>query len=71
MKIDEIRGKTQAELEFELDKLRRELFDLRFKAATETSANPSRIREARREVARIHTILHERKRSEARGQESR
>jgi large subunit ribosomal protein L29 len=71
MKIDEIRGKTQAELEFELDKLRRELFDLRFKAATETSANPSRIREARREVARIHTILHERKRAEARGQESR
>jgi large subunit ribosomal protein L29 len=61
MKIDEIRGKTQDELEFELGKLRRELFDLRFKAATETSANPSRIREARRDVARIHTILHERK----------
>jgi large subunit ribosomal protein L29 len=70
MKIDEIRGKTDSELEFELDKLTRELFDLRFKATTETSANPSRISEARRAVARIHTILHERA-TKIRGQEPR
>jgi large subunit ribosomal protein L29 len=70
MKIDEIRGKNDGELDFELNKLTRELFDLRFKGATETSANPSRIREARRAVARIHTILHERA-TQIRGQEPR
>ncbi|MCC7011948.1 MAG: 50S ribosomal protein L29 [Planctomycetes bacterium] len=70
MKIDEIRGKTDGELEFELKGLTKELFDLRFKTATENSANPSRIREARRSVARIHTILHERS-NKIRGQEPR
>jgi large subunit ribosomal protein L29 len=70
MKIDEIRGKSDNELDFDRKKLQRELFDLRFKAATETSANPSRINEARRAVARIHTILHER-RKRIRGQEPR
>lgn len=70
MKIDEIRGKTNGELEFELKNLEKELFSLRFKASTEASANPSRISEARREVARIKTILHERA-SKIRGQEPR
>ena len=70
MKIDDIRGKTNGELEFELKNLEKELFSLRFKASTEASANPSRIREARREVARIKTILHERA-SKIRGQEPR
>jgi large subunit ribosomal protein L29 len=70
MKIDEIRGKTDGELEFELKNLEKELFGLRFKASTEHSANPSRISEARRAVARIKTILHERA-SKIRGQEPR
>lgn len=70
MKIDEIRGKTDGELEFELKNLEKELFGLRFKSATEASANPSRIREARRAVARIKTILNERA-SQTRGQEPR
>jgi large subunit ribosomal protein L29 len=70
MKIDEIRGKTDGELSFELDKLKKELFDLRFKSGTENSANPSRISEARRAIARINTILHERT-TKIRGQEPR
>jgi large subunit ribosomal protein L29 len=70
MKIDDIRGKTNGELEFELKNLEKELFSLRFKASTEASANPSRINEARREVARIKTVLHERA-SKIRGQEPR
>ena len=70
MKIGEIRGKTGSELDFELGQLERELFDRRFKSATETSANPARIRQLRRSIARIHTILHER-RSKIRGQEPR
>jgi len=70
MKIGEIRGKTDEELVFELGKTERELFDRRFKAAAETSADPSRIRRMRRDIARIHTILHER-RQHVRGQEPR
>ena len=70
MKIDEIRGKTDTELEFDMKNLKQELFDLRFKTATETGTNPSRISEARRAVARIQTILHERA-TRVRGQEPR
>lgn len=70
MKIDEVRGKTDAELEFDREGLKKELFDLRFKGATETSANPSRIGVARRAIARINTVLHERRKG-IRGQESR
>lgn len=70
MKIDEIRGKTNGELEFELKQLKRELFDLRFRASTQPPANPSRIREARRAIARMNTILHERAK-QIRGQEPR
>ena len=70
MKTSEVRTKTDAELRFDLDERRRELFDLRFRSSTEQSANPSRIREARREVARIRTVLHERANG-IRGQEAR
>jgi large subunit ribosomal protein L29 len=70
MKIDEIRGKTDAELEYELKHLTKELFDLRFKSATDTTGNPARISNVRRAVARIRTVLHERV-HHVRGQESR
>lgn len=70
MKIDEIRGKTDAELDYELKNLSKELFDLRFKSGTDTSGNPARIQNVRRAVARIRTVLHERA-HHVRGQESR
>ncbi|HVS08862.1 MAG TPA: 50S ribosomal protein L29 [Planctomycetota bacterium] len=70
MKIEEIRGKTDSELAYELDQLGKELFGLRFKMATETSANPARIRELRRSIARVETVLEER-RKRIRGQEPR
>jgi len=70
MKIDEVRGKTDSELAFDLDNMKKELFDVRFKAAAETSANPARIRTLRRTIARITTILHERDQG-VRGQEPR
>ena len=68
MKINEIRGKTDAELDYELEHRKKELFDLRFRTATETTNNPSRIGHIRREIARIKTILHERNQG-LRGQE--
>ena len=70
MNIEEARSKTDAELEFDLKNVKKELFDMRFQAATETSANPARIRVMRRSVARITTVLHERK-TGVRGQEPR
>jgi len=70
MKIEEVRGKTDAELEFDLEELKKELFELRFKGATDTSNNPARIKTIRRAIARIETVANERK-TGIRGQEPR
>lgn len=70
MKIDEIRGKTNDEIAFELDQSKRALFDARFKSATDTSSDPARISGLRRAIARMQTILHERQ-NKIRGQEPR
>jgi large subunit ribosomal protein L29 len=61
MKIQEIRGKTDYELQHDVEKLRRELFDLRFKAPVQSLASTARLTQIRRAVARIDTVLHERK----------
>jgi len=61
MKIQEIRGKTDYELQRDAEKLRRELFDLRFKAPVQSLQSTARLTEIRRVVARIETVLHERK----------
>ena len=70
MNIEEVRSKTDAELDFELKNMKKELFDMRFQSATETSANPAKIRYNRRVISRIVTVLHERKVG-IRGQEPR
>ena len=48
MKIEDIRAKTDAELEFDLNGLKKDLFDARFRAGTGTDGNTSRIREMKR-----------------------
>ncbi|MDF1797609.1 MAG: 50S ribosomal protein L29 [Planctomycetota bacterium] len=70
MNIEEVRSKTDTELRFDLGNLKKELFDLRFRTATETSTDPSRVNIVKRSVARINTVLHERA-TGVRGQESR
>ena len=55
MKIDEVRGLTPDQLEDELLKLKKEQFNLRFQRATGQLANTSRVREVRRDIARIKT----------------
>jgi len=57
MKMKELRSKEDKELRYDLKGLKKELFDLRFQSASENLSNPARIREIRREVARIVTIL--------------
>jgi large subunit ribosomal protein L29 len=70
MKIEEIRAKTEAELDYESEQAKRELFNLRIKASSDSVASPARISELRRTVARIRTIQHERA-TGIRGQEPR
>lgn len=70
MKIEEVRSKSDSELRFEAKGMKKELFDLRFRTATEASSNPSRIRHLRRSIARVETVLHERAHG-IRGEETR
>ncbi len=70
MDIKELRGKEDRELVFDLRNLEKELFELRFKASAEDISNPSRIRQIRKDIARIKTLLRERELG-IRGQEKR
>ena len=60
MKAKEIRELTDAEAQAKLRDLRQELFNLRLQQQTARLERPSRIREVRRAMARIETILRER-----------
>jgi large subunit ribosomal protein L29 len=61
--IEDLRAKTDDQLEVELGELKREQFNLRFQAATNQLERPARIREVRREIARIKTLQGERARA--------
>ena len=60
MKAKEIRELTDAEAQSKLRDLRQELFNLRLQQQTARLERPSRIREVRRDMARIETVLRER-----------
>ncbi|WP_097018159.1 50S ribosomal protein L29 [Orenia metallireducens] len=60
MKANELRSLTNAELEQKLDELKEELFNLRFQNATVQLDNPARIKEVKKSIARVKTILNER-----------
>ena len=60
MKISDIRSMKDDDLRMELDRLRRHVFDLRSQAVTEKLENPYQITTAKRDVARILTVLRER-----------
>jgi len=67
MKPADIRAKTDDELRGELDILGKEMFNLRFQRANGQLENTARVRQARRDIARINTILSERRRAAPRG----
>jgi large subunit ribosomal protein L29 len=62
-KADDLRAKTDDQLEMQLGELKREQFNLRFQAATNQLERPARIREVRRDIARIQTLQGERVRA--------
>ena len=65
MKISKIKEMSSPELEKELSELKTELFKLRFSLATHVLDNPMRIKEVRKDIARINTVLTERKIAES------
>ncbi|NLY37703.1 MAG: 50S ribosomal protein L29 [Firmicutes bacterium] len=60
MKAKEIRELSDEELQDKLKELKEELFNLRFQLATGQLENTMRIKEVRRGIARVKTILRER-----------
>ncbi len=60
MKSSQLREMSDEELERTLGERRQELFNLRFQSATGALENSARLRMAKREIARILTVRHER-----------
>ena len=65
MKAEDLRSKTPDQLRDELVALKKEAFNLRFQKATNQLENTARIRQVRRDVARVTTILNEQARAAA------
>ena len=62
-KVEDMRTKTDDQLGDRLVELKREAFNLRFQAATNQLERPARVREVRRDIARIKTLQGERARA--------
>ncbi len=60
MKVDEIRALSSEELVRQLEAAHKELFDLRFRLATKQLVNHRQIRETKKKIARLKTIMRER-----------
>ena len=56
MKAEEVRGMTADQLDEQLAKLKKEQFNLRFQRASGQLENTSRVREVRRDIARVKTV---------------
>lgn len=65
MKAMDVRARSSDELTQQLDDLRKEAFNLRFRKASGQLENTARVRQVRRDIARILTILDERSRAGA------
>jgi len=59
MKANELRQKSAAELELELDSLLREQFSLRMQKGTGQLSRPDQVKKVRRNIARVKTLLNE------------
>jgi large subunit ribosomal protein L29 len=60
MKASELREKTLAELQNELNELKSELFKLRFQLVTNQLENPMKVKDVKRSIARVKTVIRER-----------
>jgi large subunit ribosomal protein L29 len=71
MKPDDLRGMTLDQLEDEVLKLTKERFNLRFQRATGQLENTARVRQVRRDIARIKTIAAQKRATPPRGARSK
>ena len=62
MKSGDLRARTEDELTEQAETLGKEIFNLRFQRASGQLENTARVRQVRRDIARIKTILGERRR---------
>ena len=67
IKASELRDLTDDELEHRLSESRHELFNLRFQSVTGALENSARLKLAKREIARILTVVTEREAAQANG----
>ena len=65
--IDDLKVKTDDQLQQQMLELKREQFNLRFQSATNQLEKPSRVRVVRRTIARIKTLQNDRSRAQAQG----
>ena len=65
MKVVDVRAKTEDELKTQLGDLTKEAFNLRFQKASGQLESTARVRQVRRDIARIKTVIGERRRSKA------
>ncbi len=65
MKINKVREMSSPDLEKELGELKTELFKLKFSLATNGLENPMKIKEVKKDIAKINTVLTERKIAES------
>jgi len=63
VKANTIRDMSADEMRLRIDELREELFNLRFRNSMRQLDNPLKIREARREMARLLTVVNEKERA--------
>ncbi|MEK9831292.1 MAG: 50S ribosomal protein L29 [Alphaproteobacteria bacterium] len=64
MKAADVRAKTDDELRDQLRDLKKEAFNLRFQQASGQLENTARVRDVRRDIARVQTVLNERRQAQ-------
>ena len=62
--IEDLKQKTDDQLQTQLHELKREQFNLRFQSATNQLEKPSRVRDVRRTIARIKTLQNQRSKAQ-------
>ena len=65
MELKKMREMTEVELNTELGKMKKELFNLRFQHVTGQLENPVQMRELKRDIARVKTIIREKELAKA------
>ena len=67
MELKKMRGMTEAELNAELLKMKKDLFNLRFQHVTGQLENPVKMRETKKDIARVKTIIREKELAKVQG----